>query len=193
MAVSEDASLRDRLVARVAALDDCVIAAAGALGDDDLSGLPADVAVWDLGGDLTAARAQLSRAEETDLPLLALGPGGLGAEAAAAGVGGYLRRDAAGPRLRAALAAVAHGLQVTDEAAAVTPGGEDAAAEDLTPREMDVLQSLAEGLPNKEIARTLRISEHTVKFHVTTILGKLGARTRTEAVTLAVRQGLIIL
>ena len=192
MAVSEDASLRDRLVARVAALDDCVIAAAGALGDDDLSGLPADVAVWDLGGDLTAARAQLSRAEETDLPLLALGPGGLGAEAAAAGVGGYLRRDAAGPRLRAALQAVAHGLQVMDPPSAAEPRVEDAAP-DLTPREMDVLQSLAEGLPNKEIARTLRISEHTVKFHVTTILGKLGARTRTEAVTLAVRQGLIIL
>ena len=66
-------------------------------------------------------------------------------------------------------------------------------AEDLTPREMDVLQLLAEGLPNKEIGRRLRISEHTVKFHVNTILAKLGARTRTEAVTRAARQGLIML
>jgi DNA-binding NarL/FixJ family response regulator len=58
---------------------------------------------------------------------------------------------------------------------------------------MEVLQLLVEGLPNKEIARRLGISEHTVKFHVTTVLGKLGARTRTEAVTRAIRQGVIAL
>jgi DNA-binding NarL/FixJ family response regulator len=65
--------------------------------------------------------------------------------------------------------------------------------EELTPREREVLQLLAEGLGNKEIARRLRISDHTVKFHVNAILGKLGARTRTEAVTRAARQGLITL
>src|SRR4030067_1297183 len=92
----------------------------------------------------------------------------------------------------AALEGVARGVQVIDALAGESRVG-DAAAEDLTPREMDVLQLLAEGLPNKEIGRRLRISEHTVKFHVNTILAKLGARTRTEAVTRAARQGLIIL
>lgn len=66
-------------------------------------------------------------------------------------------------------------------------------AEDLTPRELQVLQLLAEGLPNRAIAQRLRISEHTVKFHVMMILGKLGAHTRTEAVMRAVRRGLIAL
>lgn len=66
-------------------------------------------------------------------------------------------------------------------------------AEELTPRELQVLQLVAEGLPNKAIAQRLHISEHTVKFHVAAILSKLDAHTRTEAVTRAVRQGLIIL
>lgn len=66
-------------------------------------------------------------------------------------------------------------------------------AEDLTVREHQVLQLLAEGLSNKAIAHRLRISEHTAKFHVAAIFGKLEAHSRTEAVTRAVRQGLIIL
>ena len=66
-------------------------------------------------------------------------------------------------------------------------------AEDLTPREHEVLQLLAEGLPNKAIARKLGISEHTVKFHINAILGKLGAGSRTEAVVLATRLGLVLL
>jgi DNA-binding NarL/FixJ family response regulator len=61
----------------------------------------------------------------------------------------------------------------------------------LTAREQDVLGLVALGLPNKTIARRLNISEHTVKFHVGAILGKLGAASRTEAVTLAVRSGLL--
>src|SRR3990170_4375781 len=192
VAFADDASLRDRLIAEVDALADCEIVAAGAVGEEELAAMPADVAVWDLGWDLSAARAHLTRTVETNLPVLVLGPAGLGAEAVAAGARGYLRRDSAGPRLRAALQAVAQGLQVID-AVAVESRVEDAAAEDLTPREMDVLQLLAEGLPKKEIGRRLRISEHTVKFHVNTILAKLGARTRTEAVTRAARQGLIML
>lgn len=69
----------------------------------------------------------------------------------------------------------------------------DMPAEDLTPRELQVLQLLAEGLPNRAIAQRLQISEHTVKFHVATILSKLEAHTRTEAVIRAIREGLIIL
>ncbi len=71
----------------------------------------------------------------------------------------------------------------------------DAAAfpEALTPREVQVLELLAEGLPNKAIAARLGISDQTVKFHVSAISGKLGAANRTDAVRLAVRRGLISL
>ena len=65
--------------------------------------------------------------------------------------------------------------------------------EPLTPREQEVLRMLALGLANKEIAARLKISEHTVKFHVAAILGKLGAASRTEAVALGIRHGLILL
>lgn len=66
-------------------------------------------------------------------------------------------------------------------------------AEELTPRELQVLQLLGEGLSNKTIADRLHISDHTVKFHVAAILSKLEAHTRTEAVIKALREGLIIL
>lgn len=64
--------------------------------------------------------------------------------------------------------------------------------EELTPREREVVQLLAEGLPNKAIADRLQITEHTVKYHVAAILAKLGAQTRTEAVARAARLGLIL-
>jgi len=69
-------------------------------------------------------------------------------------------------------------------------GGEVAS---ITDRERDVLALLATGLPNKAIARRLDISEHTVKFHVGSLLSKLDAQSRTEAVTIAARQGLLTL
>lgn len=70
----------------------------------------------------------------------------------------------------------------------------DAAIEEpLTPREVQVLELLAEGLPNKAIADRLHISDQTVKFHVASISGKLGAANRTDAVRRAVRRGLITL
>jgi DNA-binding NarL/FixJ family response regulator len=64
--------------------------------------------------------------------------------------------------------------------------------EPLTGREREVLEMLAQGRGNKDIAGRLKISEHTVKFHVASILGKLGAGTRTEAVSIALRRGLIL-
>jgi len=64
-------------------------------------------------------------------------------------------------------------------------------SEEITSRETDVLRMLAEGLVNKDIAARLGISEHTVKFHISSILDKLGASTRTEAVALGIRRGLI--
>jgi len=71
------------------------------------------------------------------------------------------------------------------------PEVEEDLSEEITSRETDVLRMLAEGLVNKDIAARLGISEHTVKFHISSILDKLGASTRTEAVMLGVRRGLI--
>ena len=68
---------------------------------------------------------------------------------------------------------------------------EDGFDEPLTAREVQVLELLAEGLPNKAIAVRLGISDQTVKFHVSSISGKLGARNRTDAVRRAARRGLI--
>ena len=75
----------------------------------------------------------------------------------------------------------------------VGEGDRNLPVESLTAREMDVLQLLAEGAANKEVARSLAISEHTVKYHVNGILGKLDAQSRTEAVVRATRAGLIFL
>ena len=63
--------------------------------------------------------------------------------------------------------------------------------EELTPREHEVLEMMVEGLSNKEIAVQLNVSVHTVKFHISSILGKLGAASRTEATTIGLRLGLI--
>ncbi|MGH9202722.1 MAG: response regulator transcription factor [Vicinamibacterales bacterium] len=71
--------------------------------------------------------------------------------------------------------------------------GDSPLAETLTPRETQVLALLAEGLPNKVIAERLGISDQTVKFHLASIMGKLGASNRLEAVRVAMRRGLITL
>jgi DNA-binding NarL/FixJ family response regulator len=71
--------------------------------------------------------------------------------------------------------------------------GTDAIQEPLTPREIQVLELMAEGLPNKGIAARLGISDQTVKFHVAAIMGKLDASNRTDAVRRAVRRGLVSL
>ena len=71
--------------------------------------------------------------------------------------------------------------------------GELVSAEPLTPREVQVLELLAEGLPNKTIAARLGISDQTVKFHIASLSGKLGAANRTDAVRRGVRRGLVTL
>ncbi len=113
------------------------------------------------------------------------------------GLGGMLPRQTETGRLAGALRAAAEGWVVLDPgyASQVAP---DAArpedlAEPLTDRETDVLRLLAEGLSNRAIAHQLGISEHTVKFHVNAILGKLGAQSRTEAAMRAAALGLIFL
>ena len=123
-------------------------------------------------------------------------------EALRAGVKAVLPSGLAGPEIIAAIEAAAMGLVVLDGADVemllrasntVSSEGSEALIEALTPREIEVLRLLAAGLGNKEIASRLAISEHTVKFHVSSIMGKLGAASRTEAVTLGIRHGLIMI
>ena len=107
--------------------------------------------------------------------------------------------DASPQEVVAAIVAVAAGLVAVQPRALATagyraafePAGND--GERLTAREIDVLGELARGVPNKTIAGRLGISEHTVKFHIASIFAKLGASSRTEAVTRGVRLGLIML
>jgi DNA-binding NarL/FixJ family response regulator len=132
----------------------------------------------------------------------------LGVEPAtvAAGLGGepvaFLPPDADGPVLAAAVRAVVLGLTVLDPSLVALAGlhahptvpaqpETGQGGETLTAREHEVLRLVADGLPNKAIARELGISEHTAKFHVGSLLAKLGAGSRTEAVTLATRRGLL--
>ena len=79
--------------------------------------------------------------------------------------------------------------RLLDQISKGTDGPKDASS--VTPRELDVLLLLAQGLQNKEIADNLSIAERTVKFHVGSILSKMGAGNRTEAVTIAVQRGLV--
>jgi len=87
----------------------------------------------------------------------------------------------------------AHLAKVVDRAASVNAPLGVEWVEPLTPRELQILRMLSGGLANRAIAAQLEISEHTAKFHVGQILAKLGAETRTEAVTIGIRRGLIML
>ncbi len=112
-----------------------------------------------------------------------------------AGARGVLPHGASSREIGLAIEAVAAGLIVTHPEALDTANGAIPAATPgpLTHREIEVLRMLSEGLANKEIAWRLKISEHTVKFHVSSLFQKLNASSRTEAVTMGVRQGLIML
>jgi DNA-binding NarL/FixJ family response regulator len=122
------------------------------------------------------------------------------AHALRSGVKAILPRDSGMDEILPAIQAAYAGLvlldpEVTQNLAARirSPNGFMAAPEDLTPREIEVLRMLAEGQGNREMASRLGISDHTVKFHVSSILEKLGADTRTEAVTIGIRMGVILL
>jgi len=158
-------------------------------GDDE-----ADAAAWDIGvsGVLDRLRTLSER-----IPVVAVLWGEEQAgEALAAGARGVLLRDRVEDRLLPALAAAAAGLVTLDEGLAeslLRPRPAFLLAEPLTPREVEVLQLLVEGLTNRRIGERLGISEHTAKFHVNAILGKLGAQSRSEAVAQAARLGLVLL
>jgi two-component system, NarL family, response regulator YdfI len=111
-----------------------------------------------------------------------------------AGVRGAILADATPQEIEAAVLAINAGLVVTapELLQELTPAAE-VLPDPLSERELEVLDLLSEGLSNKLIAHRLNISEHTVKTHVASIFGKLGASSRTEAVSQAIRRGLVML
>ncbi len=123
------------------------------------------------------------------------------ARALRSGVKAILPRDSGIDEILAAIQAAHAGLvlldpDVTQNLASRIPAPTArpvAALDELTPREIEVLRMLAEGLGNREMAARLGISDHTVKFHISSILDKFGAATRTEAVTMGIRMGIILL
>ena len=163
-----------------------------------------DVVICDLGYDPLVAVEWLNEQSPDGPPLVALAAGAQAAAEAlpaliGAGVRGLLLEAAQPAVVAAALPAVSHGMTVIGPDIRLMLAGTHPAAaprlegEAFTPREREVLALLAEGLPNKLIARQLHISEHTVKFHINGLLTKLGAASRTEAVVRATRLGLIAL
>ncbi|MBI3954173.1 MAG: response regulator transcription factor [Chloroflexi bacterium] len=200
--VADDPLARAGLAALLAVQPGCTAVGQVGHGDDLAAALAAyqpEVLVWDLGWDSAPAVERLAELGGDGPPVVALLPAEAHvADAWAAGARGLLLRDADGASLLAAVVAVSQGLAVLDPALAdpVLPDrarGLAPPAGELTPREMEVLRLLAEGMANKAIAGRLGISEHTVKFHVNALLNKLGAQSRTEAVIRATRLGLILI
>ncbi|HWZ92337.1 MAG TPA: response regulator transcription factor [Polyangiaceae bacterium] len=170
------------------------VAELGSPADRRLGEIRAELILWDVGPRpalveraLLTERAPtlaLVRDEETALDVLR------------AGALGVLLRNAESERVLSALRALASGVAVFEPAllrSLVTARAAPGDPLTFTPREAEVLNLIAEGLSNKLIADRLKISEHTAKFHVNAILNKLGAETRTEAVVLAARRGLLML
>ena len=172
----------------------------------DLSDTQADVLLVDTAGE--SPEAIIESLKDSDLaaeiPIVVLTEDAspvMSAQALQAGLRATLPAEISSNQLTAALQAAAAGLivlhptEIPDAFPAVSPASQPLAdlPEPLTRREREVLQMLAAGLANKEIAARLDISDHTAKFHVAAILGKLGAATRTEAVALGIRRGLVLL
>jgi two-component system, NarL family, response regulator YdfI len=173
---------------------------------DQPSGTEIDAVLIDLSGE--SPEAALAPLVDSDFPsdaaivvLADHSSPAFSSEALHAGIHAVLPSDVSPDQLVSALQAAAAGLFVIHpaEVNALLPVAEPAAQslpellEPLTRREREVLQMLAGGLGNKEIAARLNISDHTAKFHVASILGKLGASTRTQAVSLGIRRGLVLL
>ena len=199
LVTADDPLARAGLAAVLAGQEECVVVGQvpGRELGSSLEVYHPDVVVWDLGWDPAQALELLADMEDAGPPVVVLlAEQELATAAWATGVRGLFPRDVPAEQLAAALAAAAHGTVVVEPsfAASVLPGRSDVEnplAEPLTPREAEVLLLLSEGLPNKTIADRLQVTEHTVKFHVNAIMGKLNAQSRTDAVMRATRLGLI--
>jgi DNA-binding NarL/FixJ family response regulator len=165
-------------------IPDCALAASVHSSDlvDRATELRPDVVLWQTAPD--DEPGTVLHALRQPLVLLTGSPV---SELIRVGARGVLRPDASEEQIAAAIQAAAANLVVysSEEPAAV-------ASTALTPRETEVLRMIADGLANKEIAYRMGISEHTVKFHVSALLGKLGVVSRAEAVGAGIRQGLIM-
>ena len=172
----------------------------------DLSDTQADVLLVDTEGEspeaTIASLTESGLAAEISIVVLTEGASpAASAQGLQAGIRAVLPREISTDQLAVALQAAAAGLVVLHptEIPAAFPSAAPASQplaelpEPLTRREREVLQMLAAGLANKEIAARLNISDYTAKFHVASILGKLGAASRTEAVALGIRRGLVLL
>jgi two-component system, NarL family, nitrate/nitrite response regulator NarL len=211
LVIADDPLARAGLASLLADQPGCAVVGR-ASGLDDLPALVEvyrpDILLWDMSWQPDSAIEHLALLVEPTPPIAVLLPDeGHVFEVWSAGVRAILRRDADPVQIATALLALIQGLGVVDDSFAATltrPVGlptprpwddpkTDSLLEELTARELSVLRLVAEGLPNKTIAGKLGISEHTVKFHINAILGKLGVASRTEAVVRATRLGLIVL
>lgn len=198
--LSDDPLARSGLAAMLSTQPDLTIAAQMATDAEVAEALDVyapDAILWDFGAEAALSVVRAKELERTPIVALVIDAGDAGAVWGGA-IRGVLPRDASGEQIAAALESVSRGLFVLDPAfdSLLAPSRTDrggALAESLTPRETEVLQLLARGLANKAIAQELEISEHTVKFHVNSILAKLSAQSRTDAVVRATRLGLITL
>lgn len=157
-----------------------------------------DVVAWDVGWDATALDLLADLGESAPPTLVLVSDVEAAHDALAQGARSVLPQDASADTLAAALVATARGLVVVTPdmltLPLLAPSGEGTPPADmLTPRELEVLALVAEGLANKAIANRLGISDHTVKFHINAVMTKLGAQSRTEAVVRATRLGLMSL
>ncbi len=189
------------LAARLGAEKRLVVLMATALRSpgEQIEDVEPDVVVLDLAsqraadwlGDAVASRPPPAIVVLADQPRV------LGADWIREGGRALLPGHASGQELVAAIEAVAAGLIVVHPDARRRDGSRGrraaSASESLTPREVLVLGMMAEGLGNKAIAARLGISVHTVKFHIASIFAKLGVESRTEAVTVGVRRGLVLI
>ncbi len=160
-----------------------------------MSETSADIALIDLQSEMPSSTAHDWLLELLDLtPIVLLTPEpdpAMFNRIRRAGAVGLLQSTASSEQIIQAIKSVASGLTIFDSALTPQSSEDEFSVEPLTPREGEVLQLLAEGLGNKDIAVKLSISEHTIKFHIRSILAKLGAASRTEAVTRGLRSGLI--
>lgn len=206
LVIADDPLARTGLSHLLGARDDdarpSLVVVAQLSGDDDLGAAirthNPSAALWDLGVDARVVSERLDELDRAPVPTVLLLPDDtLAVDAIAQGARGVLFRDADGPAIASALISVARGLVALDPSIVsnIVPTRErpPALIDELTARESEVLELLTAGLANKVIAQRLGISEHTVKFHVNAILGKLGAESRTDAVVRAARMGLVIL
>ena len=196
LVVADDPLSRAGLAALLSGRAD--VAVAGEVRADEAgraaAELRAAVAVWDLG---PPGAAGPPAAALPATPVVAVAADDAqAADAVRGGARAVLFRGAPADAIAAAAVAAAHGLAALDASLAegwLRPPEPAGGAEGLTAREREVLSLLAEGLGNKAVAARLGISEHTAKFHVNAILGKVGAASRSEAIVKAARQGLVVL